>query len=306
MVSDKCEKCYNLRQKEAKRPCKYRDKGRIQMKFESWERIHTYCMNKPCAYESRPFGKNPICYRVAGKIFAQLSTKEEWFTITLKAQPVASDFYRRVYPGIVVRGYHCPPVQQPYWNTIDLNQFDEAVLWQMIDEAYEEVVKKLTKKDKSRLPVIAQYQFGKTNGTDPDFIKLCKQLDNTLDEYVGGTTQRKQYDQYNGLEDIHDVIMIYDGKTAVGCGGYKAFDEETAELKRVFMDKAYRGKGLSKELLRRIEADARMAGYRYMVLETGAILKEAVALYAKSGYKIINNYGPYVDMPQSICMQKKL
>lgn len=114
------------------------------MKFDDWQEIHDYCMAKPCAYETRPFGEYPICYRLAGKIFAQLIPKEDWFKVTLKTNPDAADFYRRAYPGVVVRGYHCPPVQQPYWNTIDLNQFDKDKLFQMIDEAYDEILKHLT------------------------------------------------------------------------------------------------------------------------------------------------------------------
>ena len=276
------------------------------MKLKDWMKIHDYCMKKACVYETRPFGEYPICYRVAGKIFAQLTPKEGRFMLTLKTDPIVATIYRSTYPGVVVRGYHCPPVQQPYWNTIDLNEFDEALLWQMLDEAYEEVIKKLPKKDRERLPILSRYHFEKTDGTDPVFVKLCERLDEQLDEMVGKKTQRAQYNQYNGLANIHDVIVVYDGKKAIGCGSYKAFDEETAELKRVFLDDDYRSNGIAKELIRRIEADARMAGYRFMVLETGGHMEAAIRLYTKSGYKIIPNYGPYVDMPQSICMHKKL
>lgn len=276
------------------------------MKLKDWMKIHDYCMKKACVYETRPFGEYPICYRVAGKIFAQLTPKEGRFMLTLKTDPIAATIYRSTYPGVVVRGYHCPPVQQPYWNTIDLNEFDEVLLWQMIDEAYEEVIKKLPKKDRERLPILSHYHFEKTDGTDPVFVKLCERLDEQLDEMVGKKTQRAQYNQYNGLANIHDVIVIYDGKKAIGCGSYKGLDEETAELKRVFLDNDYRSNGIAKELIRRIEADARMAGFRFMVLETGAQMEAAIGLYAKSGYKIIPNYSPYIDMPQSVCMHKKL
>ena len=50
------------------------------------------------------------------------------------------------YPEKVVRGYHCPPVQQPYWNTIFLDDFPDDVLKDMIDLAYDTVFKKLSKK----------------------------------------------------------------------------------------------------------------------------------------------------------------
>jgi predicted DNA-binding protein (MmcQ/YjbR family) len=57
------------------------------------------------------------------------------------------DFYRKQYPGTVVRGYHCPPVQQPYWNTIHMNgTVPDEELRIMIDHAYQAVVDKLPKR----------------------------------------------------------------------------------------------------------------------------------------------------------------
>lgn len=48
--------------------------------------------------------------------------------------------------GKVVRGYHCPPVQQSYWNTIYLDDFLEEELLNMIDHAYETVLNSFSKK----------------------------------------------------------------------------------------------------------------------------------------------------------------
>lgn len=76
-----------------------------------------------------PFGDIPICYKLEGKIFAQIYPNQEDFKITLKCTADAGQFYRQVYSGVVVRGYHCPPVQQPYWNTVYLEDFpDEELL----------------------------------------------------------------------------------------------------------------------------------------------------------------------------------
>lgn len=47
----------------------------------------------------------------------------------------------------VVRGYHCPPVQQPYWNTVYLNDFPDEELLNMIDMAYDTVFSKFSKKE---------------------------------------------------------------------------------------------------------------------------------------------------------------
>ena len=50
------------------------------------------------------------------------------------------------YPGKVARGYHCPPVQQPYWNTVYLEDFPDEELLNMIDLAYDMVFQSFSKK----------------------------------------------------------------------------------------------------------------------------------------------------------------
>ena len=59
---------------------------------------------------------------------------------------MAGDFYRTQYPGTVMRGYHCPPVQQPFWNTVYIGKIPEEVLCTMMDEAYEAVIQKLPRR----------------------------------------------------------------------------------------------------------------------------------------------------------------
>ena len=106
------------------------------------QEICDLCLAKPGSYEDHPFGAWPICFKVRGKIFAQVYTDK----ITLKCTAFSGQAFREAYPGIVVRGYHCPPVQQPYWNTIDLAHFPPEELPMMIDHAYETVVDSLPKK----------------------------------------------------------------------------------------------------------------------------------------------------------------
>lgn len=104
--------------------------------------IETYCLSKAGAYRDLPFGEVPVCYKLRGKIFAQLYPDK----ITLKCTAFSGQVFRQAYPGIVVRGYHCPPVQQPYWNTIDLAHFPAEELPMMIDHAYETVLAGLPKR----------------------------------------------------------------------------------------------------------------------------------------------------------------
>lgn len=110
------------------------------------EKIKAYCLSKPKAYETYPFGEVPICYKINNKIFAQIYPREQDYKITLKCTQDAGIFYRTVYPDKVVRGYHCPPVQQPYWNTIYLDDFPDDELLNMIDHAYETVFNSFSKK----------------------------------------------------------------------------------------------------------------------------------------------------------------
>ncbi|BCJ94429.1 hypothetical protein acsn021_19980 [Anaerocolumna cellulosilytica] len=269
--------------------------------------IEAYCLNQLGVYESRPFGKYPICYRVMGKIFAQFNPEASFFKITLKSEPEKANFYRQLYPEIIVRGYHCPPVQQPYWNTIDLDAFSNMeMLFQMIDEAYDAVVEKFSKKVKTQLLTLTKLEYKDTNGENPDFAMLCDRLDGALNEIVGGKQQRSHYEQYNKRDSIQDVMVVYQEGQPVACGAFKMYDEDHAELKRIYTEPSNRNMGLAAELIRRLEAKAKIKGYKWCILETGRQMEAACHVYKKAGYKIIPNYGQYADMPDSICMERKI
>ena len=149
-------------------------------------------------------------------------------------------------------------------------------------------------------------RFLQSDGGNPDFVELCHELDIFLNELVGGEENRAEYIPYNQLDDIHDVILAYDHNTPIGCAAFKKYDNECAEVKRVFLKPEYRGRGISKKLMAQLENAVKAKGYRYLILESGEPLVAAMALYKKIGYGIIPNYGPYADMPDSICMKKKL
>lgn len=149
-------------------------------------------------------------------------------------------------------------------------------------------------------------RFIHTDGSNSDFIELCHCLDEFLNVLAGGEINRAQYIPYNQLDDIHDVIVAYDDDIPVGCAAFRAYDGECAEVKRVFVKKGYRGKRIAGRLMELLENDAREKGYRCLVLESGELLVAAMALYRKTGYEIIPNYGQYKDMPDSVCMKKRL
>lgn len=111
------------------------------------DEIISYCLAKDGAYLDFPFGEIPICVKVAKRLFAQIYPKPEDFKITLNCDVIIGEAYRKQYPEIVVRGYHCPPVQQPHFNTVLLTRgFPDDELKAMIDHSYGVVVSKLPKK----------------------------------------------------------------------------------------------------------------------------------------------------------------
>jgi GNAT superfamily N-acetyltransferase len=101
------------------------------------------------------------------------------------------------------------------------------------------------------------------------------------------------------------VVAEVDNEPAA-CGGYGRLDDETAEVRRMFVDPAMRGRGLGRTVLAEIERLAADAGYTRIRLETGNLQHAAVALYERSGYRRIPCWGPFVDDPKSVCFEKTL
>lgn len=77
---------------------------------------------------------------------------------------------------------------------------------------------------------------------------------------------------------------------AVGCGGLQRFADRTGEVKRMWIDEGRRGVGLGRRMLAELEGHARRLGYRRVLLDTNAVLVEAIALYRSSGYRQIERY----------------
>ena len=144
----------------------------------------------------------------------------------------------------------------------------------------------------------------RTTSTDDDFRFLVNQLDAELREMYADLMNT--YDQHNLIEHIDTVVVAYLNDIPVGCGCFKPFDAEAVEIKRMFVAKIARGNGISRFILSGLESWAQELGSNYTVLETGIKNLEALALYQKSGYINIPNYGPYINLPDSICFRKTL
>lgn len=109
------------------------------------EEFVSQCMAKNGAYIDFPFGDEPLVVKVRGKIFAQSFILKGVETVTLNCTRENGEFYRAAFDGIVTRGYHCPQVQQPYFNSFPLSELPDEVIFEMINHSYETVKAKLPK-----------------------------------------------------------------------------------------------------------------------------------------------------------------
>ena len=109
------------------------------------------------------------------------------------------------------------------------------------------------------------------------------------------------------------VVGYVDG-AAVGCGGWRARDggedpelrPGDAEIKRMYVAAAHRGRGYARAILADLERTAAAAGRLRAVLESGTHQPESVALYRSAGYEPIPAFGRYRDSPNSLFFGKPL
>ncbi len=144
----------------------------------------------------------------------------------------------------------------------------------------------------------------RTNNTNKNFVELTSQLDAELNERYG--SKQSKYDKHNKIDPIDTAIIGYLDETPIACGCFKNIDDQTIEIKRMYVQKNYRRNGLSIKILQSLEKWGFELGYSKILLETGKGQPEAIGLYKKCGYQIIENYGPYKDLENSICMEKSI
>jgi putative acetyltransferase len=93
-------------------------------------------------------------------------------------------------------------------------------------------------------------------------------------------------------------FLARQGGAAVGCGGVALFSD-FAEVKRMYVRAAARGRGAARALLARIEAEARDGGHAILRLETGTRQLAALRFYERSGFARCPVFGAYAGMPPS-------
>jgi GNAT superfamily N-acetyltransferase len=115
------------------------------------------------------------------------------------------------------------------------------------------------------------------------------------------------------LEEIHleyntptgVLLLVYNGDKAIACAGVRKIDNNISELKRMFVDPAYRGHQLGQQLLQMSLEEARLLGYQAIRLDTVPEMQSAIKLYMAAGFYPIEPYR-FNPMPGAIFMEKEL
>lgn len=144
----------------------------------------------------------------------------------------------------------------------------------------------------------------RTNSDNEQFQKLVGELDSDL--RIRDGEDHLFYAQFNKIDTIKKVIVAYENELPVGCGAIKEYVGDVMEVKRMYVLPGNRNRGIASTILKELERWAIELKMSKLLLETGINQPEAIALYKKSGYAPIPNYGQYENIINSLCFEKVL
>jgi GNAT superfamily N-acetyltransferase len=147
-------------------------------------------------------------------------------------------------------------------------------------------------------------QIVKTDSNNSDFQSLVALLD--ADLAIRDGAEHAFYAQFNKTDTIKYVILVYQNNIAIACGAIRELTLGEMEIKRMFVLPDFRRQGFAQMVVKNLESWAQELGYENCILETGKNQPEAIQLYQKIGFQIIPNYGQYINVENSVCMQKKV
>lgn len=124
-----------------------------------------------------------------------------------------------------------------------------------------------------------------------------------LEAELSGDYSADQRHGYNIARLFQPHVLFFIARLdseAVGCGGI-AFEDGFAELKRMYVRPRWRGHGIGRTILDRLENEAHARGVTRLVLETGDVLHRAIRLYEGAGFRRCGTFGAYSEMaPQAV------
>jgi GNAT superfamily N-acetyltransferase len=137
-----------------------------------------------------------------------------------------------------------------------------------------------------------------------DFRALAAKLDAYYFTLVGDI--QLQYAEPNRPENMSALALVYRDGRAIACGAWKALDEATAEIKRIFVEPDFRRCGVATALIRALEASAAATGRNKLILETAVDTAQSHRLYLSLGYQIREYYGSPAGAENCLCFEKEI
>lgn len=111
------------------------------------DQLHAYIMSKKATEETFPFGADTAVYKVLGKMFALMPIQDP-LLVSLKCDPEFAEVLRENYEAVTA-GYH---LNKRHWNSVLIDgSIPDDEIEEMVDNSYDLVVGKMTKKDQQKL-----------------------------------------------------------------------------------------------------------------------------------------------------------
>ena len=143
----------------------------------------------------------------------------------------------------------------------------------------------------------------RTTYLNPAFQELVAQLNTDLANRDG---KDHPLSQFNEITHLKHVVVLYLKNKAVGCGAIAKYNLSAMEIKRMYVTPSHRGQQLGENILSELENWTKELGLSKCILFMGVNQPEAMKLYLRNNFSVIENYGKLKDIPDSICLAKTL
>ena len=110
--------------------------------------LRDYCLSLPHVTEDMPFGEDILVFRICNRIFVLTSLESVPLRVSLKCDPERAIELREEFPNKIVAGYH---LNKKHWNTVLLEGLPPALIKEMIQHSYDQVLAKVPKKEREKL-----------------------------------------------------------------------------------------------------------------------------------------------------------
>ncbi len=139
---------------------------------------------------------------------------------------------------------------------------------------------------------IIPFEQEHADGVSALFVKINHELAPAgMEDAFGAYVQQSLHEEISRIAEYFDPavgngfwVVVHDG-AVTGMFGLERQSDEAVELRRMYLERSFRGRGLADRMLGRAEAEAKRLGYRRLVLSTAEIQEAALGFYRRSGFR---------------------